>query len=371
MSSSITGFRGKMIFFKHRYLLIPLLVLAISYVIDKILLLENIQTYYTKTVSEINFFHKPLLLEELKDYLQKEDRKKVLVYFGNSRALLFDNDYIEKKYPDWILFNFSVPGGSPDYFLFWLEKFEKQGIKPDFVLLDNSVEAYNKRPLIKIDECLANGFDFPFMIRYASRYTQSEISSFTAKRLFRTYQYRPKLDTILSRMKNDFLILNQYREWRTKVMENLIKERGSASSQLSGNTTSTEEFILKYAEGDYNSYLTPYEYLENTELFQRDNLSILKKMGVPHAGIWVRVAPAYFKLIKEKVQENGKTVLEIWKPSMDQLHSEFGVELWNMNEDPNYNCNAFTDASHMGSACFPDYTDFIFERLKFRETSRN
>lgn len=349
-------------FIKHRFLLIPVFVFVVSYVIDKILLLENIQTYYTKTVSEINFFHKPLLFDELNNYLKEKDRKKVLVYFGNSRALLFDNAYIAEKYPDWVLFNFSVPGGTPDYFLFWLEKFQKENIRPDFVLLDNSVEAFNKRPLIKIDECLANGFDFSFILRYAGRYTQSEISSFTAKRLFRTYQYRPKLDTILSRMKNNFEVLHQYREWRKQVMVNLVKERGSASSQLSGNSTSSEEFILKYAEGDFNSYLTPYEYMDNTELFQRDNLRILSEMQIPRAGIWVRVAPAYFRLIKEKKQE-GNTVYEIWKPKMDKVYQETQTPFWNMNEDENYNCNAFTDASHMGSACFSDYTDFIFQRV--------
>ena len=349
-------------FFKYRFLWLPFWVFCIAYIIDKILLLENIQTYYTKTVSEINFFHKPILFEQLKKYLQSPERKKVLVYFGNSRALLFDNSYIEKRYPNWILFNFSVPGGTPDYFLYWLEKFQKENIRPDFVLLDNSLEAFNKTPLIKIDECLANGFDFSFILRYYRRYTQSEINSFFAKRLFRTYQYRPKLETILSRMKNNFEILHHYREWRKKVMDNLIQQRGSASSQLSGNMTSSEEFIIKYAEGDYNSYLTPFEYMESMELFQKDNLRILSQMQIPHAGIWVKVAPAYFKLIKEKKQ-NGFTVYEIWKPRIEKLYRDFQTPFWNMNEDPSYNCNAFTDASHMASACFNDYTDFIFNKI--------
>src|SRR6185295_14490231 len=101
------------------FLFLPLLILIAAYIIDKIFLMEDLQTYFTKTVSELNFFHKPVLFQELKDYLAKKDRKKVLVFFGNSRALLFNNKYIEEKYPDWILFNFSVPGGTPDYFLFW------------------------------------------------------------------------------------------------------------------------------------------------------------------------------------------------------------------------------------------------------------
>lgn len=352
-----------MIFLKHKYLLIPYFIFIVSYLIDKILLLENIQTYYTKTVSEINFFHKPILLEELKSYLKKENRKKVLVYFGNSRALLFDKNFIEKEYPEWILFNFSVPGGTPDYFLYWLEKFQTENVRPDFILLDNSVEAFNKTPLIKIDECLANGLDFWFILRYATRYTQSEVSSFIAKRLFRTYQYRPKIDTILSRMKDDFAVLKQYREWRKQIMKNLIENKGSASPQISGNQTSTEEFILKYAEGDYNSYLNPFTYNENMEKFQKDNLRILKEMQIPAAGIWVKIASPYFKLIKERKQHNSQSVYEIWKPKIESLFQKYEIPFWNMNEDVNYLCNAFTDASHMASECFPEYTRFIFKNI--------
>ncbi|MCC6275647.1 MAG: DUF1574 family protein, partial [Leptospiraceae bacterium] len=103
---------------RNKFLLVPFLILFSAYLIDKLLLLEKVQTYFTKTMSEVNYFHKPELFEELKKYLGQSNRKKVLVYFGNSRALLFNNAYIENKYPEWILFNFSVPGGTPDYSLF-------------------------------------------------------------------------------------------------------------------------------------------------------------------------------------------------------------------------------------------------------------
>ncbi|MCB1180144.1 MAG: DUF1574 family protein, partial [Leptospiraceae bacterium] len=277
--------------------------------------------------------------------------------------------YIEEKYPDWILFNFSVPGGSPDYFLFWLEQFQSRNIKPDFVLIDNAVEAYNKVPTIKIDECLINGLTPGFVFRYFNRYNKTELSSYIAKRLFRTYQYRPKISTIQARMKNDFQLLYVYREFRKKVMDELIKERGSASPSLSGNSTSSDEQILKYAVGDFNSYMTPYEFLDTMFEFQKDNYRILKELGVPHAGIWVRVAPSYLKLIKEKSQmvpgtNEKKTPYGIWFPVFSDFHKSKNIPFWNMNDDPDYNCNAFTDASHMASACFPDYTDFIFKNLE-------
>jgi hypothetical protein len=353
---------------KNKFLFVPIIIILLSIGIDRILLLEKIQTYYTRTVSELNFFHKPILFLELKDYLKQKERKKVLVYFGSSRGLLFNNKYIEEKYPDWVLFNFSVPGGSPDYFLFWLLQFQKDNVKPDFVLLDNTLEAFNLTPTIKIDECINNGLESWFLIKYFNRFSRDEVTNFAAKRLFKTYQYRPKLDVVISRIKNNFQILNWYRGWRVQAMRNIIINRGSASAELSENKTSPEEIIERFAAGDYNSYMIPFTFHEARLDFQADNLNILNSMNIPHAGIWVRIAPLYLdriKSIKQKQKDGSeKTAFEIWKPKMDELFKKYNSVMLDMNDEPNYKCNAFTDASHMSSECYPDYTDFIFEKLQ-------
>ncbi len=352
---------------KNKFLFIPFIIFFIALGIDRILMLENIQTYFTKTVSEINFFHKPYLFEELKNYLALKERKKVLVMFGNSRALLFNNKYIEEKYPDWILFNFSVPGGGPDYFLFWLEKFQAENVKPDFILVDSSLELFNLTPMIKLDESLANGLDVNFVLRFANRYSRSEISSFLSKRLFRTYQYRPKLNTVIQRSKNNFEVLIGYRAWRMQVFEKLKEERGSASSEFYKNKTQAEETILKYAKGDANSYLTPYNFNEDVLSFQVDNLKIIKDLDIPSAIIMVRVAPSFFEQYKKLTAKDssGKSVspYSIYLPKMLEISLKYQISFLNMNDDPSYNCNAFTDASHMATECFGDYTDYIFKNL--------
>lgn len=353
---------------KNKFLLIPVLIFLLAVIIDRILMLEKIQTYFTKTVSEINYFHKPILFEELKDYLKQPSRKKVLVYFGNSRGLLFDNKYIEEHYPDWVLFNFSVPGGTPDYFTFWLEQFQDQNVKPDFILLDDAVEAFNFTARIKIDEVLVNGLDFPFILKYRNRYTSREITNFIAKKLFKTYQYRPKLDTVIQRMKNDGAIVKVYRDWREKIAKKLKEERGSASSDISANATSPAELVQKFSMGDFHSYIEPFTFNENMLEFQKDNFRILKELNVKHAAIWVRVAKPYFTFIQNRnaiipPKENLITAYSIWYPKLTKIHNDFNVTLYNMNEDKDYSCDYFTDASHMSTQCFPDYTDYIFQRI--------
>jgi hypothetical protein len=355
---------------KNKFLLIPVLIFILSILIDRIIMLEPIQIYFTKTVSEINYFHKDYLFEELKIYLNKTDRKKVLVYFGNSRGLLFNNKYIQKHYPNWILFNFSVPGGTPDYFNFWLERFKEQNVKPDFVLIDTAIEAYNLNPRIKIDEVLINGLDFKFILSNYDRYSAKEITNFIAKKLFKTYQYRPKIDTILQRLKNHSAIAVNYKAWRKKITEQLIQEKGSASSDISANATSSDELVLRYSNGDYFSYIDSYILNQNMLLFQKENFLLLKELNIPYSSILVKVANPYYSFIKTRKavkktnqDESEKTAYEVFLPKIKTILEETNTQLHNMNEDREYSCNFFTDASHMSSECFPDYTDFIFKKI--------
>jgi hypothetical protein len=352
---------------RNKFLLLPFLIFFIALSIDRLLMIESIQTYFTKTVSEINFFHKPYLLNELEEYLKKTDRKKVLVYFGNSRALLFDNQYIDSKYPDWVLFNFSVPGGSPDFYLYYLEQFLERDIKPDFVLMDASIEMFNLSSVIKVDESLLNGLDVFFVLKHHQNYSRSEVSNFLAKKLFKTYQYRPKLNTIRQRIKNNFEVLNAYRLWRKDIFDRLIKERGSASSNFYQNPINSDEEILKFARGDFQAHLTPFTYSSGMENFIREDLKKVNQLRIPAALIMVRVSKAYFGLMtNEKTASlDGEKYppYDIFLSRFSNLVNDYKVPLWNMNTDLDYQCDLFTDSSHMSSECFPQYTDFIFQKI--------
>ncbi|MEM7184799.1 MAG: DUF1574 domain-containing protein [Spirochaetota bacterium] len=354
---------------KNRFLFLPVLMFLLVFLIDKLMLLEKVQTYFSKTLSEANYLHKPILFQELQEYLQKKDRKKVLVYFGNSRGLLFNNKYIAEHYPDWLLFNFSVPGGTPDYSYFWLEQFQEKDVRPDFILLDNSVESYNLDAKIKIDEVLVNGLTLAFVLRHYSRYTKEDVSNLIAKRMFPSYQYRPNPKTALKRMKNDFEILHGFRYWRERVRIRLQEERGSAAAELSQNPVSSEENIKAIADGDFKSYMSPFRFNHNMLFFLENSISTVKEMKIPLAIIWVKVAPYYLHLMKTKKvppkagSPERLVVYEKWSKELSELYKKIQVSFWNMNEDPKYQCNQFADASHMATSCYPDYTDYIFQHM--------
>ncbi len=352
---------------KHKFLLLPLLVILFTFFIDKLILLERVHTYFSKSLSDINYIQKNQLYQDLIVYLGTPNRKKVLVYFGNSRGLLFDNEYIEAKYPGWTLFNFSVPGGKSDYTLQWMEKFEKDNVKPDFILFDQSVELYNDSATLKVDETLTNGLEVNFVFRHFSLFSTDEISTLIAKRMFRAYQYRPKLEVILARNKQKDKFLYPYREMRKNLFAKLDQNRGSAKTPGTHEGTLPEELLKKSSLGDFHSYLVPFQFSENTLAFLDEAIQISKHLEVPSATIWVRLSLPYLEHIRNDQVSLGAgkkgTVYEDWLPKIEMYQSKVQIPLWNMNDDPTYSCNAFSDAGHMSPSCYKEYTNFIMDRV--------
>ncbi|EMJ93639.1 DUF1574 domain-containing protein [Leptospira alstonii] len=353
--------------FRNRFLFVPFVIFIVSFGIDKLVSSTAFEPYYSLTLSDLNFRHKEFLFEELKDYLGKEDRKKVLVYFGNSRALLFRKDYIEKKYPDWVLFNFSVPGGSPDYYLYWLERFQSDSVKPDFILMDESIEIFNSSSVLTLDEVLFYGLSASFVFRHVDRYSSSDLTGYISKKLFHTTKNRPRLNVIRARAKDGGILAKGYSELRSKIWENLKKQRGSATSDASPRIVLPSELLKKRSNTDFKSYLSPFTFNSKMLANQEDAIRIVKEIRVPYATIWVRVARPYFELYKTRKvltdEKDQKTPYDIMLPILKKLHESTETPFWNMNEDPEYHCDDFSDPGHMSPNCFNDYADFIFTRL--------
>ncbi|MDZ4725363.1 MAG: DUF1574 domain-containing protein [Leptospira sp.] len=352
---------------KNKFLLLPLLVIFIAFVLDKFLLLENVHTYFSKSLSDINYIQKNQLYDDLKSYLNTPNRKKVLVYFGNSRALLFDTEYIEKTYPGWTMFNFSVPGGRSDYTLQWMEKFKRDQVKPDFFLFDHSVELYNSAATLNVDETLTNGLDVLFVLRHFNLFSTNEISTLIAKRMFRSYQYRPKLEVIVKRAMNKDKYLYSYRELRNNLFDRLSKNRGSALTPGTHQAILPDELLKKSSRGDFQSYLVPFRFSDNTLTFLDESIKISKSLNVPSSTIWVRLSLPYMEHIRKEqvsVEENKtSSVYDYWLPKILSYQEKVNVPFWNMNDDKNYKCNEFSDAGHMSPSCYKDYTDFIMDRV--------
>ncbi len=349
---------------KYKFaMLFPLVVFLLAFLVDKAFYIGNFPHYFLRTMAFANFRHKVDLTDELALYLQQPDRKKVVVLFGNSRTMGFDNKYIDKKHPDWLLYNYSVPGGTTDYYAYYLRTFEKRRIKPDFAIFTITPQGYNSAPTWAMDEVLIEGLPPSFVLRYATRYSVDDLSNFAAKSLFWNYQYRPKLGVIVQRTAFDSALARAYNRLLAKTTMILADNRGSVP-HTEGSVTPTA-LLDQNAEEVYRQFLVPFRLHEGQLKFTDDTLVRAKKLGIPSFLLWARVAPPLRKLKNERPVPGagGASVKAIWYPAVAGVAQRNGVEILNMNEERAIACDEFYDASHMAGSCFAEFTDYLFANI--------
>lgn len=354
----------------YRVLWLPPLLLFSAFLFDKLFLIGDFEKTYLTTASFLNFDHKERLTDELEEYLKKENRKKTLVLMGNSRTLSFHNDYIEENHPEWILFNFSVPGGTTDYFAYLLEKFERRNISPDYILFAVTPQGMNQAAAISLDEVLIYGLPFSFMTRHFYRFSMNDLSNYVAKKLFVVYKYRPKLDVIRFRLKGNNLQL--FDHFIEAVNTRLDKERGSVPYQNMKENSVDPVLLEKNAQSIWKDFFVPFRLSEGQYAFTEDCLRLAGKVGSDAGLLWVRVSPNLRKRIEtEKVAYQSKrsektTILQAWKPVMIKLANQYEADFFDTNFEPGMDCDDFTDASHMFTTCYNPMIDYLITRIENR-----
>lgn len=345
------------------YMLFPLVLFLAAFLLDKLFFIGNFPSYFMNTASFVNYEHKEVLVDELEEYLKTPNRKMVLVMFGNSRTMAFDNNYIESHYPGVILFNFSVPGGTSDFYLYYMEKFQKRNIHPDFIFFTLAPQGFNTTPGIAMDEVLIFGLPAGFFFRHLNRYSSSEVTNYIAKNLFWSYKHKPRPGRILRRFKNNSDEKNRFDEFVSSSREEVERERGSVPHDSSKKPSHEHESALvENARSSFRTFLYHFNMSEGQLRFTEDSLRIAREMGIDGAVVWARVAPELRRLIdEEKIPHNGDltTVRDLWEGPVRSLSEKYGYPFVDLNTTNQFHCDQFYDASHMAGYCFPAFTDFL------------
>lgn len=357
----------------RRYLFFPALLLLAAFLTDKAFYLGDFEDYFLRTASFVNYEHKEILINELESYLKQENRKKVMVMFGNSRTMAFDPEHIKNYYPDWLLFNFSVPGGNTDYYLQFMERFKKRGIKPEFIYFAVSPQGFNSSAKVQMDEVMLNGLSAWFVLKNIPYYRVTELSNYFAKKTFWNYQFRPKLSIIMKKLKNDGKHLKGFRKLKKTSPELLKTNLGSIpiSSKHDKGINDSDE-LSRTAEGTWIDFFSPFTVSKTQMYFTESSLKISKEMGIPSIVLWTKVGP-YLRQIKneravETMQDGSKlTIRSSWAPKIEMLARKYNSEFMDMNFGPTIQCDRFQDSSHMAGVCFPEFTDFIFEKAGIKK----
>ena len=352
-------------------MLFPVIVFLAAFLLDKLFFVGDLEHYFLTTASFKNYEHKVEMVDELDAYLKKKDRKKVLVIFGNSRTMPFNNEYIASEYSDWVLFNFSVPGGTADYYLYILEKFRSRDIRPDHVFLAVTPQGMNETARVSLDEVMITGLPAGFVARHASHYALNDLSNYIAKKSFLVYQYRPKMWVIQDRLEEGHV--EQFRHFLGLLEDALRKERGSVPVKAEEGVVDSDERMETYARSIWKDFFVPFTLSDDQLYFTRQCLEILNKMDVPSDMVWVRVSENLRSRIDsepaELVKLDARTVREIWEPEMRNLASAENAGFLDMNFESDFPCDQFTDASHLSAACFDEFTDYLMARVKEVRTS--
>jgi len=355
-------------------MLFPLIPLIAAFVFDKLFFIGETPYYFLNTASFVNYEHKEELIFEMKEYLSKKDRKKVLAIFGNSRTTSFSNSYIEKNYPDWILYNFSVPGGTSDYFYYLMGKFQKHNVRPDFILFTVTPQGFNNASRIQMDEVMVYALPPAFIIQNLQHLRLDDITNYIAKKLFLSYKNKPLLTTIADRLKNHSEKKEILKFFISRSREALKESRGSVN--LSPHEPVKDEVRMKKnAEDIINNFLRPFQYSKSQHYFTEKFLFIARELNIPSALLWARVSPD-LRQMKNKLKianlskDKKITVREAWEKHMIHLADKYKVKFLDMNYETDFQCDLFQDASHMAGHCFPEFTDYLFNEINDIKSGR-
>lgn len=358
-----------------RLFLFPVFVFALAFLFDKAFFIGRIEDYFLTTASFLNFDHKEAMLDELEDHLKKPDHLKALVLFGNSRTMSFSGEYIEKRYPGWTLFNFSVPGGTTDYFYYFMKEFQRRNIRPEAIYFAITPQGMNATPAVALDEVMVFGLPLSFLVTEFRYYSLDELTNYIAKKAFLVYRYRPKLKTIEWRMSYNEQTkerqVDAFRKMLEQTRQSLFVHRGSVPYDLDVKPAQDEAAIQANAVSIWKDAFVPFQLHEGQVHFTSESLKIAKELGAKTGLIWPRVS-APLRRLKETekvaidpVTHEPATVRAVWEPVMKRLTEEIGADWMDFNYDPalNLHCDFFFDASHMASGCFRPFMDGVMDRV--------
>ncbi|MBL8021462.1 MAG: DUF1574 family protein [Leptospirales bacterium] len=346
----------------------PLLLFFAAFILDKQLYIGGFEETFLRTATFLNYEHKVDMLDELAVYLQTPGRRKALVVLGNSRTMSFENSYFDSKYKDWILFNFSVPGGTSDYFLYLTEEMKARGIHPDMVVLTVTPQGFNETPAVPMDEVLISGLPFRFIVKHVGDFKTDDLMNYAAKKLFWNYRYRPKAEVIISRLEQHERGLRVFRQFRYQTATALHNNRGSVPFQFQGIPAQNEDFLLLHAKNTWNDFFRPYKLSTGQVNFTEKTIQLLRGQNIPTLMLWARVQKN-LRNMKETVVvtpsgEPPRTVRGLWQPRIQAIAAKYSVRFVDMNYGNTMTCDHFYDSSHLAQVCFPEFTDAIMKEIQ-------
>ncbi|GIX41019.1 MAG: hypothetical protein KatS3mg129_0752 [Leptospiraceae bacterium] len=327
---------------------IPLFLFFIVFILDKIFLIKKIQLLTQKDATFLYYQYKETLLNQLEKFYQNnKENKKILIIIGSSRLMFVDYKEFKKIYPEWEMYNFSVPVNSPAYYLYIIEKIIQRNIKPDLVLLESDLFQFNEySPGFKKSN-LPYTFDLSFVLRNFNLFERDEVSEFLGYYLFAGKKYPPDLYVLWKRITNpDDKILYIY----IKTEEYQKENNGCGLAAVPFR----EWYIRDLSEIEISSMGTKswlyknYKESERQWTFFRKTIHLLNEFQILYIIIKPQVSP-----IMEEILQNDPIIQNAYKNWQLKINKIIPHKQWiDFTKSETFYCNTFVDGTHMSKECY-------------------
>lgn len=381
---------------KRPYLIWPLILLAIAFCLDKVVLIPSVREIvlpwdkFEPMIYESRFDLLKKLKSDLPE-LEEQGRRPGLI-LGSSRSAEFAPEVIGRYLPGTEAYNFSTPLGSPLFHYYMLDQALQEGIRPAYVLLELD-------PLLLSDKSMAYtlsySLDSDFVLSHLDLDRErpfyvydvkdaglsfDEAEVFFLKRAFALYRFPVDLteikenleevtyiegNQVISRPKYDF------RNEMRKLTETAIREKnGGIPNPLFFQVDAAR--MEEDARAIMELHFSNPQPAQTQVQFLKKILERLREEEIPLLIYWPIVSPSLQSMLEDATIQgpDGKEkLLAFHRRGLDQIIEEerrkgarivvAGPEVWSDLE-----CRAFVDATHLSGACFDELSRLIFSPVE-------
>ncbi|MCW7457645.1 DUF1574 domain-containing protein [Leptospira bandrabouensis] len=324
------------------FLLYPVVLFLFIFLVDKIFLLPIFHDEFLQAGNSVFYFQRKELAKRLLADKEASEKNLALV-FGDSRSYPFSELGIPEPYrKNWTLYNFSSPQGIPMNSYIQLKKLLDMGIKPEFVILSLSPEAFDDNKGFILSPFLRMGCDKECLAIVWKDIPIKEKWNFFLDKVFVIRSLELNLSLFSSRLKRGKL-----REYKSAYNEEFQLINYSKGEYLMyGVQSNPIEKIKKDTVRIGSLYMSSYTPGSSQKPYVEAFLDLAQKNQIKTLVLWPKVYGDYYKYF-EKFR-----IKEVWWEPMEVLAKSYGAHTLNWNKEGT--CDLFNDASHQSAFCFID-----------------
>ncbi len=340
-------------FFQKKFLFYPVILFLGIYFFDKLFGLEFFRNF-TESRPEFTFYDcKKKLLNQLENFHKNRKDEKLLVLFGTSHMGEFSKDYIQKKNPNLITYNFSAPMATPSYLLFNLTEILKSGIKIDYAILEIIPETTKEEAN---EYALKFSYNYKFIFKYWNFFSRSELETFFISSELSMFRFPVKLPVVFDRIKNE----------KSRIMRELFLNK-----------------VDEAVEKNFGGIPNLFSYEPSDEALKKDSEIFYKTQyfNFKESETQVKSIEEFIRLANE-----NQIKLYIYRPLLSKPYQDL------LNQNKNYTafvenkkkyfeskqipiidlsnyldkiqCKKFLDPHHLSGACYNEITNYVLDKLK-------